>query len=53
MAAACLLTASRGAWLAVAVGSAVLVAYRSIARWQMAIAAVAAAGLLWPSSPAR
>ena len=40
MAAACLLTASRGAWMAVAVGLAVLVAYRYIARWQVAIAAV-------------
>jgi O-antigen ligase len=46
MAAACLLMASRGAWMAVAVGLAVLVAYRFIARWQMALAAVAAAGLL-------
>ncbi len=46
MAAACLLTASRGAWMAVAIGLAVLVAYRYVARWQVAIAAVAAAGLL-------
>ena len=46
MAAACLLSASRGAWLAVAVALAVLVAYRSIARWQLALAAAAVAGLL-------
>jgi hypothetical protein len=43
---ACLLTASRGAWLAVVVSLAALAGYQFVARWQAAIALIAGAAVL-------
>ena len=46
MAAACFLTASRGAWMAVAASLAALAGYQLVARWRLAIALTAAAAVL-------